>query len=53
MHRYRVTYRSVSIDGHSPKFTTTIRGADPLHVEEKFYDSCEDDGWEIVTIARL
>lgn len=47
---YRITYRDD--DASSPTFTARVRAYNREHAALKFLD-CDDDGWQIVKIARI
>jgi len=50
--RYRVRYTDESDTG-CPVFSYTCRAFNREHVEERFYDSPDADGWKIVSIERV
>lgn len=34
----------------SPEFMSAVRAYDAGHAEERFHESCDDDGWVIVSV---
>ncbi len=50
LYRYKISYRD-SGDTGCPVFSYSLWTYNQEHAQDKFYDSEDADGWEIITIS--
>lgn len=52
LYRFKIIYRD-RVDAGSSDFDTYVWAYDAEHAEDKFFDSPDDDGWEIVLLSKV